>query len=273
MKAWQTCIALLICILFTALPLIAQEEEADSGEKMFKAEPHPEFVAGEILVKYKASANMAAIGAHLQSLGIQSVKSYATIRVDRCSLGDDMSVEDAINQLSEHQDIEYCEPNYMYSIYDGVIPNDPSYGSQWALNNTGQTGGTTDADIDAPEAWNINTGSGSIVVGVIDTGVDDTHPDLVDNMWRNPGESGGGKETNGVDDDGNGFVDDYRGWDFANNDNNPFDDNAHGTHCAGILGAVGNNNRGITGASWNVKIVGLKFLTGSGSGSSATRST
>ncbi|MCB0271271.1 MAG: S8 family serine peptidase, partial [Calditrichaeota bacterium] len=88
-------------------------------------------------------------------------------------------------------------------------------------------------------------------------------------IWKNPGESGNGKETNGVDDDGNGFVDDWRGWDFANNDNDPFDDNAHGTHCAGIIGAVGNNNRGVSGINWNVSLVGLKFLTGSGSGSTS----
>jgi len=269
MKVWQKWISLLFCVFLVILPLVAQDGEAETGENLFRAEPHAAYVAGEVLVKYKANADLSAMGAHLQSLGIQSVKSYSTIRVDRCSLGDDMSVEDALNQLAEHPSIEYCEPNYLYSIYDGAVPNDPSYGSQWALNNTGQTGGTADADIDAPEAWNMTTGSGSIVVGVIDTGVDDTHPDLVDNMWRNPGESGGGKESNGVDDDGNGFVDDYRGWDFANNDNNPFDDNAHGTHCAGILGAVGNNSRGISGANWSVKIVGLKFLTGSGSGSTA----
>ncbi|HLL89308.1 MAG TPA: S8 family serine peptidase, partial [Tepidisphaeraceae bacterium] len=99
--------------------------------------------------------------------------------------------------------------------------NDPSLSSQWALNNTGQTGGTPDADINAPEAWDRTTGNGSVVVGVIDSGVDYNHPDLKANVWVNAGEVAG----NGADDDGNGYVDDVRGWDFRNNDNDPADDN------------------------------------------------
>ena len=125
-------------------------------------------------------------------------------------------------------------------------PNDPSFGQTWGLNNTGQTSGqagVADADIDAPEAWDLTTGSRSIVVGVIDTGVDYTHPDLAANIWTNPGEIAG----NGIDDDGNGFVDDVHGYDFANNDGDPMDDNGHGTHVAGTIAAVGNNGIGVAG--------------------------
>ena len=107
----------------------------------------------------------------------------------------------------------------------------------WGLNNTGQTGGTRDADIDAPEAWETFTGSPNVVVAVIDTGVDYTHPDLAANMWRNPGEVAG----DGVDNDANGYVDDVYGIDTANNDSDPFDDEGHGTHVAGTIAAVGNN--------------------------------
>jgi subtilisin family serine protease len=150
-------------------------------------------------------------------------------------------------------------------------PADPSYGELWGMHNEGQKGGLIDADIDAPEAWNLSTGSKSVLVGVIDTGIDRSHPDLSDNMWTNPGESGtdvGGqdKRFNGVDDDNNGYVDDWRGWDFVNGDNDPHDDHLHGTHCAGTIGATGNNGIGVAGVCWNVSLVGLKFLSAGGSG-------
>lgn len=145
-----------------------------------------------------------------------------------------------------------------------TTPNDTSYGSGtlYALHNTGQSGGTNDADIDAPEAWDITTGSSSIVVGVIDTGIDYTHPDLAANLWTNPGEIAG----NGIDDDGNGFVDDVHGYDFFNEDADPMDDHSHGTHCAGTIGAVGNNGQGVVGVAWNVKLMALKFMGSGGSG-------
>ena len=135
----------------------------------------------------------------------------------------------------------------------------------------GANAGVVDADIDAPEAWDISTGSKETLVAVIDTGVDYEHEDIAPNYWTNPGESGldaegNDKRTNGIDDDGNGFVDDYKGWDFANNDNDPMDDNSHGTHCAGTIGAKGDDGKGVVGVAWDVSIVGVKFLTGSGSG-------
>jgi subtilisin family serine protease len=138
-----------------------------------------------------------------------------------------------------------------------ATPNDTSYSSLWGMNNS------NGADIDAEAAWDISTGSSSIVVGVIDTGVDYTHPDLAANIWTNPGEIAG----NGIDDDGNGFIDDIHGYDFVNNDGDPMDDHNHGTHCAGTIAGVGNNGRGVTGVNWNSSIMALKFLDASGSGS------
>jgi len=144
-------------------------------------------------------------------------------------------------------------------------PNDPRYGDLYGLHNTGQSGGAVDADIDAPEAWQVSTGSRDIIVGVVDTGIDYNHPDLAANMWVNPGEIAG----NGIDDDGNGFVDDVHGYDFANNDGDPFDDEGHGTHVAGTIGGVGNNGLGVAGVSWEVSLMGLKFLDANGSGSTS----
>jgi hypothetical protein len=152
-------------------------------------------------------------------------------------------------------------------ITSAAMPNDTSFGSLWGMHNTGQTiggsTGTADVDIDAPEAWDISTGSSNVIVGVIDTGIDFTHPDLNDNIFVNPGEIPG----NGIDDDANGFVDDWRGWDFYSNDNNPTDDNGHGTHVSGTIGAEGNNGIGVAGVNWDVTILPLKFLGSSGTGS------
>ena len=157
--------------------------------------------------------------------------------------------------------VVYAEPDYVVHI-QAVTPNDPSFSSLWGMNNTGQTGGVSDADIDAPEAWSISTGSSTVVVAAIDTGVDYNHADLAANIWTNPGEIAG----DGLDNDHNGYIDDVHGIDACNHDSNPMDDHGHGTHTAGTIGAVGNNGVGVTGVNWNAKIMPLKFLNSQGSG-------
>lgn len=176
-------------------------------------------------------------------------------------LPEGMSVDEALALLQDNGNVLYAQPNYRVHI--ALTPNDPLYPQQFALNNTGQTGGTPDADIDAPEAWDIFTGSASTIVAVIDTGVDYTHPDLAANIWVNSNEVAG----NGVDDDNNGFIDDIHGYDFVNNDGDPLDDHGHGTHVAGTIGAVTNNGIGVAGIAWNVKIMAVKFLDANGGGS------
>jgi len=161
--------------------------------------------------------------------------------------------------------ILYAEPDYVLQTQaDPVLPNDLNLTALWGMHNVGQTGGTVDADIDAPEAWANFTGTTQVVIAGIDTGIDYNHEDLAANMWRNLAELNG---TPGVDDDGNGFIDDIYGIDTANDDSDPFDDNGHGTHTAGTFGAVGNNGVGVVGANWDVQIMALKFLGSNGNGS------
>lgn len=148
-------------------------------------------------------------------------------------------------------------------VVPSAIPDDPGFAEQWGLRNQGQHGGTPTLDVDAVAAWDVTTGSRSVVVAVIDSGVDLVHPDLVGNLWRNPGEVPG----NGIDDDANGFVDDVNGWDFVDGDAVPQDGFGHGTHVAGIIGAVGNNLRGVTGVAWQVSLMILRVEDDRGAGS------
>ncbi|MFO1492544.1 MAG: S8 family serine peptidase [Kiritimatiellia bacterium] len=165
---------------------------------------------------------------------------------------------------------------YEYVEYDPVItleaqPDDPLFlaGDLWGLHNTSQNGGVADADIDAPEAWDIRSSAAGVVVAVIDTGVLYTHEDIATNMWVNPGESGGGRETNGVDDDGNGWVDDVHGIDTVNSDGDPLDDNGHGSHCSGTIAGAGGNGVGVAGVAWSARIMACKFLSADGSGAAS----
>ncbi|MBO0699061.1 MAG: S8 family serine peptidase [Zavarzinella sp.] len=178
----------------------------------------------------------------------------------RVNLPAAMSVDQAVAALRARPGVALAQPDYRVEI--ARTPDDPSFGSLWGMDNTGQSGGTPNADIGAPVAWNTSTGTGRTVVAVIDTGVDYNHPDLAANMWRNTREIPG----NGIDDDHNGYKDDVYGYDFANNDSNPMDDNGHGTHVSGTIGAVGDNGIGVAGVDWHVKIMALKFLDSSGSG-------
>ena len=147
---------------------------------------------------------------------------------------------------------------------------EPLWNELWGLDNLGQglffgqpdTGGSVDADIDGRQALGIATGDPATVVAIIDDGVDLTHPDLADRAWTNPGESGGGRETNGIDDDNNGYVDDVHGWDFCHNDNtvHDFGDDSHGTHVAGTI-AASLNGVGVVGVAPGVSIMALKFIS------------
>ena len=148
------------------------------------------------------------------------------------------------------------------AIRTASLPNDQLLSSQWSLHNTGQYAGTVGNDINVAQAWSLTTGSRSVVVAVIDSGIDIAHPDLAANIWTNPNEVAG----SAVDGDRNGYVDDIHGWNFVDNNNQPTDSYGHGTHVAGIIGAVGNNRIGVTGIDWQVSLLPLKVQDSRGIG-------
>jgi len=216
-----------------------------------------------LIVRFADSATRAGKSRALATQGGKVVRRLPLIDGAVIELPDaSIDVRQAAKLWSADPSVLYAEPDYPVHVLE-TFPNDPSFGDLWGLHNTGQTGGLPDADIDAPEAWDLLTGSSTVVVASIDTGVDYTHPDLAANMWRNMAEYNG---TAGVDDDGNGYVDDIYGIDPANGDSDPMDDHGHGTHTSGTIGAVGNNGVGVTGVNWNVQIMALKFLSADGVG-------
>lgn len=218
-----------------------------------KKEP-PEFLENELLIKYKSSLRAAEVDSALTNLKAEKIKNLGKINVFRIRLPKDLKLENTLAALRSDPNIEFVEPNYVYQL--NFMPNDRFFNKQWNMHNTGQTGGTSDADIDAPEAWDVATGDPRVIVAVIDTGVDYKHEDLRDNMWINTNEIAG----DGVDNDNNGYKDDIFGYDFIDDDSDPMDYHNHGTHVAGTIGAVGNNNIGVAGVNLKTKIMALKIF-------------
>ena len=250
------------------------------------------YVQGELLVKFRSGTAKASAQKAHQIAGATVIQRLNIVPdVEHVRLSKGLAVKDAITQYMSNPDVEYAEPNYIRKIASTeVIPNDSYFRDQWALRNTGQYAyGTAGADIKAAEAWRVSTGNYGIVTAVLDTGIDYGHNDLSSNMWRNDPECS--KGINLVDDDGNGKVDDCAGWDFVTcdnlenfdtdfshtfvcsqpttEDNDPMDENGHGTHVAGIMGAVGNNATGISGIMWRALIMPVRVLNQYGQGTDA----
>ncbi|MDD1729097.1 MAG: S8 family serine peptidase, partial [Methanospirillum sp.] len=248
-----------------------------------------EYVPEQVIVRYKTDT-MSTMSALPSVMSAANAEVGASVMADYSQAGlpgmqvvqvKGTTVKEAIQEYSTNPNVLYAEPDYRVSLppeqADKVAstvqsvemastrtPNDPEFPYQWGLKNSGQSPfyGKSGADIKAQNAWGTTTGSSSVIIAVVDTGVDYSHPDLAANIWTNSGEI----PNNGIDDDRNGYVDDVRGWNFYSKTNNPMDDHGHGTHCAGSIAAVGNNNIGITGVCWNAKIMPLKFLGASGNG-------
>ncbi|CCQ52920.1 Serine protease, subtilase family [Crocosphaera watsonii WH 8502] len=247
------------------------------GESLFPIDPETgqQYQPGQLIVEFNAGVTEAEIQAIATANGATSVEN---IIPSESSLAQDFAqwlilnfdlATDLVpiqNNLANNNQLNVSSFDYIVSINAlPALPNDTDFNDLWGLHNTGQTGGTVDADIDAPEAWCKQKGDHDIVVAVIDTGIDYNHPDLASNMWINAGEIAG----NGMDDDGNGYMDDIYGYDFHNTDSDPWDDHSHGTHVAGTIGAEGNNNSGVIGVSPNVSLMALKSFSAGGFGSTS----
>jgi subtilisin family serine protease len=230
------------------------------GAATGRADDDAAAVPGQLVVGFKPN-----FSGRQQQKAIDKVGATIANRID--SIGgavvnvDPAETEAAAEELAHQRAVQYVEPNYV--LQASRLPNDRGFGEQWGLRNTGQYGGSPGADVHATEAWDVTTGGG-VIVAVVDTGVATDHPDLAPNMWTNPADP-----KNGVDDDGNGLVDDVHGADFLGEDGTPDDDAGHGTHVAGILGAEGNNATGVAGVDWESRIMALKFLDGDGEGNTA----
>ncbi|HHV54224.1 MAG TPA: S8 family serine peptidase [Firmicutes bacterium] len=271
----------------TRAPSVSPQPGLDGGAIVPppSGSPRQEFLPGEVLVKPKIKIHpgvamsqavaSAEVGVKTSVAELVGIEPQA-VKVKPISMPDgspllvvsipEGSEEEVARALSARPDVEYAEPNYLWYPDDAVFPTDPRFSFNYDLHNTGQVfvpplglSGTPDADIDMPEAWGIHQASGSIVVAVIDTGIFIDHPELAGQIWTNPGEI----PDNGVDDDGNGYVDDVHGWDFFNNDNTVFDladGDEHGTHVAGTIGALMNNGIGSAGINGKIQIMPLKFI-------------
>ena len=250
---------LVIVIILTTGLFVLATQFAAAGQRLY--------VDGELLVKYKNSADTQSRGALQRAAGVRRDRAIGGSRIHRVFLHSGTTVEQAMAVYAADPNVEFAEPNYILNAQ--ALPDDTRFLLQWGLHNSGQVVsgyvGTAGSDIDAQNAWDISTGAGTVLVAVVDTGCDLNHPDLADNIWANPQEIA----DNGIDDDGNGFIDDVHGWDFMDMDSNPQDASGHGSHVAGIIAAAGDNDRGIAGVAWNVRILPLRFMNAFNQGSTS----
>lgn len=249
------------------MPFLPQRAEAASSSKELSAAAPDQQKRktpqrdDELIVRFRQDATEQKKDGAASASGAQrSGKLRGWSRAERLKLPKGADPDAVAAQLRMNPAVEIAEPNYLIKGAE-LIPNDGRFPEQWALKNNGQTGGQTGSDINAPAAWETTTGSPSTIIAVIDSGIDFLHPDLQNNRWINPSE-----QANGIDDDGNGLVDDISGWDFVANEGDASDEQGHGTQMAGAIAAEGNNGAGITGVMWRASLMNLRVLNNTGTG-------
>ncbi|THB72139.1 MAG: DUF5011 domain-containing protein [Gammaproteobacteria bacterium] len=256
-----------------------------SAVEISKLSEQGKIKSSQLIVKFKNNTAPSYSFGALANFSVENIKDFYTpknvlaaskelfSKLKVISFSQGTNLGKVFKDLMKDPEVEYVAPNYIFEL-QATTPNDLD-SALWGLNNTGQTRshtdpdgnqfnetGTVDADIDAPEAWDIRHDANNTIIAIIDTGIDYNHSELASNMWTNPGEIAG----NGIDDDGNGYIDDVHGYDFADNDNDPMDVSGHGTHCSGTIAAQGDNGNNITGIAWNTKLMALKIFGDESSG-------
>lgn len=209
----------------------------------------PNTVPGELLVKFASGTSPESVSRAHRSQNGTVVERIGRTGWQRIKLPPGTPVNTAAARYARLENVAAAQPNFTYKLL--ATPNDPDF------SHTGMYGLLK---ISAPAAWDVTTGSETVVVANIDTGMRYTHEDLAANIWTNAGEV----PNNGIDDDNNGYIDDYYGWDFRYDDSDPIDEHGHGTHTAGTIGAVGNNGVGVVGVNWNVRLMTIKIYSSSG---------
>ncbi len=252
-------------LVVVAAFLAASTQWAPTGRAQAPAGPANESVANEVLVQFEAGASAQAKGAARARVGAARVelllpeagRSDGRGDLELARIPPGLAIADAVRGLQADGAVTFAEPNWIYQHQ--LASNDTYYtnGSLWGMYGDA-TSPANQFGSQAGEAWAAgHVGAHNVYVGIIDEGVM-SHADTVGNIWTSPGEIAG----NGIDDDGNGYVDDTRGWDFDGNDNTTYDgtQDDHGTHVSGTIGAVGGNSMGVAGINWNVTMIPAKFL-------------
>jgi subtilisin family serine protease len=219
------------------------------------------YAPGEVLVRFRpGTVRRSMLSSHAR-LGAVIKREYQSVPgLQLAQLTSEVSLSRALRSYRRDPNVLYAEPNYI--VHPFTVPNDPSFSQQWGLSNFGQDGGTSGADVNAQQAWNVTTGSQNVVVAVIDSGMDYTHPDLAANVWSSPTVFS--QTVNGV---AISCPAGTHGFNAVAGSCDAMDDLGHGTHISGIIGAVGNNGVGVSGVNWNVKMLACKFIDQNGNGS------
>lgn len=255
------CMLVIVAVVIPVAGTMNKKEIFDDKQKM-------DYAPGEFIVKLKkdttfSRSTLMALNEKHQVYALEKMfpnsENSILDNIYLLHVPLESDILSIVQEYASYPNVVYAEPNGIGTLCG--IPNDTNFSKQWYLHNTGQEfkpgfHGTNDADIDAPEAWDIETGNHDVVIAIIDTGIDYTHPDLAANIWNNTDEI----PNNGVDDDHNEYIDDVMGWDFVDNDNNPKDGYGHGTICAGTVGAATNNGIGVAGVCWNCKIMNVQVF-------------